>query len=196
MGTTAQTGTLKAEIISCDQHEANPATVCGSWKNDNWAGDLVHADEDMVQILGTPITVTANAPENILNYTFMYYNTVQSQNSNEFKIYQFNQNAVNNVNLIVTDEYGYEAEAEHQFTATYDLTNVIKPKEITNNTLLKGFDIEVLNCCISTLYRGTEGWNGIHHGSLVVNGTYFYVVHCTQPDGNRIEIKYYVFVRY
>jgi hypothetical protein len=47
---TAQTGLLKAEIISCDQTDANPLTIYGSWKNANWAGDATQADEDMLNL--------------------------------------------------------------------------------------------------------------------------------------------------
>jgi hypothetical protein len=47
---TAQTGNIKAEIVSCDQNDTNPSTVYGSWKNAGWGGNPSQADEDMLNL--------------------------------------------------------------------------------------------------------------------------------------------------
>jgi gliding motility-associated-like protein len=50
-GNSEQSGTLKAEIISCDQNDANPDTHYGNWRDDrNWVGDPQEADEDALNL--------------------------------------------------------------------------------------------------------------------------------------------------
>jgi hypothetical protein len=51
MDNDAQIGLLKAEIISCDQTDANPLTVYGNWRDArNWVGDPQEADEDVLNL--------------------------------------------------------------------------------------------------------------------------------------------------
>jgi uncharacterized protein YneR len=305
---TAQSGLLKAEIISCDQNDANPLTVYGNWKNTNWLGDPTQADEDVLHltvypnvrltsklhdticseaifnyeplsniaevsfswerlegygieyatgagaisevltnindapitvtyiytmetdlcpsaitdtvtvvilpkgnlalshypengnkvILGTPIIITANL-ENISakKYIFTYANDVREDTvNNMYEIYVFNESIINEVNVQVEGEYGCVLTGTEIFINEYNLPNLITPNENTNSRLLKGYDIQIFNRWGSQLYSGTDGWDGRYKGTLVVAGTYFYVVNVTQPDGKRLTLKRSVYVKY
>jgi hypothetical protein len=309
MDNDAQSGLLKAEIISCDQNDVNPSTVYGSWKNADWTGNPTQADEDMLNltiypdmrlesqltnticsgetftyipesnnasvkfswvrystpginepynsgtgainevltnnydvpvtavytftleseycwsyitvdvevivlpagelklkinpengskiVLGTPITVTAILEgASTDEYTFMYFNEVKRQSHNWTEIYSFNARAMNEVEVQVKTQYGCLLTAKGSFMADYNLPNIITPNENRNNRLLPGYDIQVFNRWGSQLYRGTDGWDGRYRGALVTSGTYFYVVHFTQPDGKPWEFKRSVFVKY
>ncbi|MDR1553143.1 MAG: gliding motility-associated C-terminal domain-containing protein [Prevotellaceae bacterium] len=74
VGTTAQTGNIKAEIISCDQNDSNPLTIYGSWKNANWAGNATQADEDMLNLTLYPnMQLTSKLKDTICSgETFTY----------------------------------------------------------------------------------------------------------------------------
>jgi hypothetical protein len=302
-------GLLKAEIISCDQQDANPATIYGSWKNNVWVGNPVQADEDMIDlaiypnmqlisklhdticsgetfsytpqsnldlvkaswvryavpgineeyseiigsisevltnsldepvtviytctlqteycpsavtadvavvvspkgkltlthtpangdkvVLGTPVIITADldgAPAS--KYTFTYSRDVKTQDFNEYKIYVFNENVANEVNVEAVNEYGCVSKGTETFKALYDVPNVITPNETTNTKLLEGYNIQVFNRWGSELYHGNSGWNGRYKGSLVASGTYLYVAHIEQPDGKILTIKRTVYVKY
>jgi hypothetical protein len=54
MTSSAQTGNIKSEIVSCDQNDSNPLTAYGSWKNLGWSGNPAQADEDMLNLTVYP----------------------------------------------------------------------------------------------------------------------------------------------
>jgi hypothetical protein len=309
---TAQSGSLKAEIVSCDQNDANPLTHYGNWKNDRtWAGEPQEADEDILNLtvypdmkllsslqdticsgetfiyepqsnvngvsfswtrafvdridlpgitntedgtinevlentdnipitvkyiytltadfcptsvtdtvtvvvlpkgrltlthtpengsmitLGTPIIITAILDDvSAKSYTFIYANDVSEQLSNQYEIFLFNEEGVNEVNVQVENEYGCILTGTETFTAKYNLPNTITPNENQNNILLKGYDIQVFNRWGSQLYKGKDGWDGKYKETLVASGTYLYAVKITQPNGKVLTLKRTVYVKY
>jgi gliding motility-associated-like protein len=74
-GTTAQTGSIKAEIVSCDQSDANPLTHYGDWRDErDWAGEPLEADEDMLELTIYPdMRITSKLEDTICSgETFIY----------------------------------------------------------------------------------------------------------------------------
>jgi hypothetical protein len=306
----SQSGSLKAEIISCDQSDANPLTKYGNWKNERaWTGEPQEADEDILNLtvypnvrltgklqdticseetfiyepqsniegvvfswerelvygideapntgfgtinevltntdnipvtvkyvytlktdfcpslitdtlnvvvlpkgkltlthtpengslitLGTPITITATLEDVFANmYTFIYANDVLDTISNQYEIFLFNEEGINEVNVRVENEYGCILTGTETFTARYNLPNTITPNEPQNNILLAGYDIQVFNRWGSQLYKGKGGWDGKYKDTLVAAGTYLYVVKITQPNGKVLTLKRTVYVKY
>jgi len=132
----------------------------------------------------------------IRSYTFTDGVGTRTQPGNEYLVYMFDQGIVNEVTVVAINEFGCESRGIGTFNVSYELPNMILPNEFTNNRLLKDYDIQVFNRNGSELYRGTTGWDGTYKGTLVASGTYYYVVHFTQPNGRIVTIKHYVFVKY
>jgi hypothetical protein len=303
-------GILKAEIISCNQSDMNPATIYGSWQAAGWSGDPAQADEDMVEIVinqnlklitptldsicsgevfeydpqanisGTTFTWiryavsgiaggystgTGSVSQQLINevvvpvttaYTYtlsapgctsLIYDTVYVtvlpktelitshmpanggkitfgtpviiradgtgaaistyifadesgnriiQTDNEYLAYIFNQDKDNAIDVTIINEYGCKTTGVETFNVAYDLPNVITPNETTNSKLFEGYDRQVFNRWGAEVYRGDTGWDGKYNGTLVVSGTYYYVLHLVQPDGKIVTIKRFVFVKY
>jgi hypothetical protein len=159
------------------------------------------SDEDAI-VIGNPITIVAET-EGARGYIYTYITgngrktVINSQDhKSEYAVYEYEDDAINTVEVKVTNEYGCESFGTESFAVNYSLPNIITPKSSKNTRLLKGRYIEVFNRMGSEIYRGKDGWDGTYKGALVASATYLYILYIDQPDGSKTVMKKTVFVKY
>ncbi|MDS1032065.1 PKD domain-containing protein [Porphyromonadaceae sp. NP-X] len=76
------------------------------------------------------------------------------------------------------------------------LPNTITPNgDGKNDSLLKGFHIQVFNRNGLLLFDGREGWDGTYKGKPVTGGTYFYVLMYATPEGLKSASNFVTVIR-
>jgi hypothetical protein len=153
-------------------------------------------------VIGAPVTIVSET-EGARGYLYTYITdngketVINGQNDiNEYKIYEYEEDATNTVEVRVMNEYGCESFSTESFAVNYHLPNIITPKSNSNTRLLKGRYIEVFNRMGSEIYRGKDGWDGTYKGALVASAMYLYVLYIDLPDGSKTVMKKAVFVKY
>lgn len=145
--------------------------------------------------VSAPIRINVT-PDYLRSYEFIVNHQTQRQTSAVLESYNWIPNTQNTITVNALTEAGCSTTNTISFKGPdVDLPNVITCNaDGKNDLLLPGYELIVFNRLGSTVFQGTQGWDGKFRGNLVSPGTYFYKVKIRMPDGKIREFQNNVLV--
>jgi gliding motility-associated-like protein len=88
----------------------------------------------------------------------------------------------------VTDEYGCVVTKEYKLTGGFFIPEVFSPNgDGINEYFMKGLRVIIFDRMGRKLFEGSDGWDGTHHGRVVPEDVYFYILYYLEEGIREIQ---------
>jgi gliding motility-associated-like protein len=208
-GTTAQTGSIKAEIVSCDQSDANPLTHYGDWRDErDWTGEPLEADEDMLELTIYPdMRITSKLEDTVCSGETFIYDPQSNIPGTEFSWERLadlgidyeqgtgaiNEVLVNDLESPITVQYVFKLEADFCTSSIIDtVTVVVYPNLPLTLSHYPADGLIMLGTPITIVSQTTQNIH-VRYRYTIVNSAVNPLIYQDDSDGGEHEYKLYEF---
>jgi len=126
-------------------------------------------------------------PEDLVRYEF-YLNEAIVQNGTDNTWYYGDMGLLSDSLIVIGYYESYCSDSDNIFIELTESSNAFTPNgDGINDLFREGHDIVVFSSWGGEIFKGDKGWDGKYNGSLVTPGTYYYIQHVYNLNGEIIK---------